>query len=412
MSEEIGRQLREARLARQLTLDDAARATRIRRPWLEAMESGNFASMPSTAQARGFLRSYADYLGLPPEPLLYAMDGEPIPSTAPSLKSPPASMPPSEEVKPLQDASQIFAEIGQTLRQRREVLSLTLEEVERHTRIREHYLKAIERGHFDDLPSPVQGRGMLHNYANFLSLDVERVLLRFADGLQAKLTPRPVPQQKRKRGFLPASWRRIFSGDVVFGLSAIILVVVFVIWGAGYLDVVGEREAEEATAPSIAEVLLASPSPTTSPTIQTPQVATPEVVVAPVTETPGAPPPPEMNAPIQVYVIVLQRTWVRVTVDGKVELEGRVLPGTAYPFGGNNQVEILTGNGAALEVMFNGVSLGPLGIYGEVIDRIFTSAGPQTPTPTHTPTATPTPLESPTPTATPLYTPTPLEVAP
>ena len=44
----------------------------------------------------------------------------------------------------------------------------------------------MEKGHLDDLPSPVQGRGMISNYANFLNLDGESVLLRFAEGLQLR----------------------------------------------------------------------------------------------------------------------------------------------------------------------------------------------------------------------------------
>ena len=38
----------------------------------------------------------------------------------------------------------------------------------------------------DELPSTVQTRGMLSNYATFLDLDVDALLLRFADALQAR----------------------------------------------------------------------------------------------------------------------------------------------------------------------------------------------------------------------------------
>ena len=39
------------------------------------------------------------------------------------------------------------------------------------------------------LPSPVQGRGMLKNYADFLGLESDTLLLTFADGLQTGLAP-------------------------------------------------------------------------------------------------------------------------------------------------------------------------------------------------------------------------------
>lgn len=82
-----------------------------------------------------------------------------------------------------------------------------------------------------------------------------------------------------------------------------------------------------------------------------------------------------------------------MTVDGKVELEGRVIPGSAYSFAGEDEVEILTGNGAALQLIFNQNDLGPMGIFGEVVDRVFTPQGELLPTPTitATPTFTATP---------------------
>jgi hypothetical protein len=99
---------------------------------------------------------------------------------------------------------------------------------------------------------------------------------------------------------------------------------------------------------------------------------------------------------VQVYITVRQRAWIRVTVDGKKELEGRVLPGNAYSFAGAEKIEILTGSGSAVQVFYNQQDLGPLGEYGQVINRIFTAKGVLTPTPTITPTASPTPRVTPT----------------
>ncbi|HHH81557.1 MAG TPA: helix-turn-helix domain-containing protein, partial [Chloroflexi bacterium] len=52
-------------------------------------------------------------------------------------------------------------ELGRRLRERRETLGLTLEEVERTTRIRVPRLEALERGDFEAMPSEVQARGFL-----------------------------------------------------------------------------------------------------------------------------------------------------------------------------------------------------------------------------------------------------------
>jgi hypothetical protein len=91
---------------------------------------------------------------------------------------------------------------------------------------------------------------------------------------------------------------------------------------------------------------------------------------------------------------------MRVSVDGDIEFEGRVIPGSAYSFSGEFQIELLTGNGAALQVFFNGEDLGVLGVYGEVIYEVYTPQGVVLPTPTNTPVPTNTPPASPTPPAT------------
>lgn len=61
----LGQYLREAREAKELSLDDAELALRIRRRILESFESGDF-NLPdfSPVQIRGFIRNYARYLGL------------------------------------------------------------------------------------------------------------------------------------------------------------------------------------------------------------------------------------------------------------------------------------------------------------------------------------------------------------
>ena len=61
---EIGSSLREARMRRQLELSQIERDTRIRAKYLLALEDDRFEVLPGLAYAKGFLRTYADYLGL------------------------------------------------------------------------------------------------------------------------------------------------------------------------------------------------------------------------------------------------------------------------------------------------------------------------------------------------------------
>ena len=66
----LGETLRRARLSKGITFEDAERVTRIPRKYLEALEIENFGILPAPVFARGFLRSYASYLGLDAKELL------------------------------------------------------------------------------------------------------------------------------------------------------------------------------------------------------------------------------------------------------------------------------------------------------------------------------------------------------
>ena len=76
----IGAELRDGRMARGVTIDDAQRATRIARRYLQALEDEDFEALPAPVFSRGFLRSYAQYLGLDPTELLSRFPGNPRPS--------------------------------------------------------------------------------------------------------------------------------------------------------------------------------------------------------------------------------------------------------------------------------------------------------------------------------------------
>ena len=88
----MGVELRDARIARGTTLDDAQRSTRIARRYLQALEEEDFAALPAPVFARGFLRSYSQYLGLDPTTLIDKFPGQPRPPDA--LPAPGNAPPP------------------------------------------------------------------------------------------------------------------------------------------------------------------------------------------------------------------------------------------------------------------------------------------------------------------------------
>ena len=311
------------------------------------------------------------------------------------------------------DWAEIFREIGIELRQRRELLSLHLEEVERNTHVKAHYLDALEKGAIDKLPSTVQTRGMLSNYATFLDLDVDALLLRFADALQARHRERNPQKPARKPGQpiiapLP-SMRSFIAGDMIFGIGIAILLVGFSIWGVSRVLTIQSQQEVQPTAPSISDVLLASPEPSLS-------TATPDVLPA---QIPGEAtvtiviPTQNLDVNVQVNLVAVERTYMRVIVDGEEIFNGRVVPGTAYPYQAETRIEVLVGSGAAIRTVYNGRDLGLMGTFGQVVNNIYLSEEIITPTTLPSPTiintllVTSTVSATSTATATPTSTPAP-----
>lgn len=429
----IGQQLRQARVQQSLSLEEAAHATYIRIHYLEALEADDTTIFPSLVQVRGFLRAYARFLNLDPEPLLLELGGEPTVEAELPPSQPDAQPPVTDEVDlSMQQVDAIFMEVGQKLHELRDVLGLSLQDVERQTHIRVNYLKALEEGDLGGLPSPVQGRGMLSNYASFLGLDPDPLLLRYADGLQAHLVARRSVQRDQAATFSeqvasrPSALRRFLSKDLIVVSLLVVFLTTFTIWGLLRISDMRAGNEPPPTAPSIAEVLLDSATETLDSNLSEPMVigtsevnvetdiTTPELVSTDQEQTGPVNPmvtatvtlPAIGEGSLQVSLITLQRAWVRVTVDGEILFEGRVQSGSAYTYAGNERIEVLTGNGAAFRIYFNQRDLGILGSFGEVIQRVFTIEGMQTPTATLTPIGLPPPTSTPSPLQEPVSTPT------
>jgi cytoskeleton protein RodZ len=181
----------------------------------------------------------------------------------------------------------------------------------------------------------------------------------------------------------------------------------FAIWGVSRVVAIQSQPEVQPNAPSISDVLLASPDPsqvkstaTLQPVESFPGLATVTIVI----------PTQDLNVEVQLNLVATERTYMRVIVDGEVTFEGRVVPGNAYPFQAESQIEVLVGSGAAIQTVYNGRDLGLMGTFGQVVSNIYTANEIITPTPLPSPTgmSTPSPTATVTPTATLSSTDTPL----
>ena len=279
---------------------------------------------------------------------------------------------------------------------------------------------------------------MLNNYALFLDLDVDALLLTFAKGLQTQrlerqsrldeITRRPDSKFPFKTNLpfkikIPVAIRRYLSVDLLVGGGLVLLLLTLAIWGTSRIFNLRADSTAQQTAPSISNILVSTPeATTTSPSLSTPGNGS--STVCPVAGEPLVLTLPAAgHGPVQVVIVAQKQAYLRVTVDGKVQFDGRVSAGTAYPFDGRNQIEVLTGDGRAISILYNQNNLGPMGDVGEVVNQIYTTnaiLNPTvtfTPTPTITPTPTVTlrptatlrPSATPRPSVTPRISPTPVQ---
>ena len=86
---------------------------------------------------------------------------------------------------------------GKYIKRERELRNLSLKEVSRATRIKEHYLWAIEEDRYDLLPSPVYVKGYLTTYARYLGIDPKEVIQIYQNYLKT-LNLSPGPEIKKE----------------------------------------------------------------------------------------------------------------------------------------------------------------------------------------------------------------------
>lgn len=82
---DIGQTFRAAREKKKVSCSQAAAATRMKIQHVEALERNDFKPMAAPTYAKGFIRLYAGYLGLDPEPLIQAYLEQHAVKASPSL---------------------------------------------------------------------------------------------------------------------------------------------------------------------------------------------------------------------------------------------------------------------------------------------------------------------------------------
>ncbi len=115
---------------------------------------------------------------------------------------------------------------GQILQKERIRKNFTIKEIATATKIQKDYIEALENDDYDAFPSAVYAKGFLQNYAQFLGVNVSRVLAlyRRSMGEPPKEEVKPTQKPIKKRQF------RLTPGVIIVSVIAVLLLITF-----GYL---------------------------------------------------------------------------------------------------------------------------------------------------------------------------------
>lgn len=76
MSLTLGEKLQQIRAERRMSLGEVSRGTRIQSKYLQYLENGDYEKLPAQVYVKGFLRSYAGFMGVSEAPLIKAYERE------------------------------------------------------------------------------------------------------------------------------------------------------------------------------------------------------------------------------------------------------------------------------------------------------------------------------------------------
>jgi cytoskeletal protein RodZ len=116
--------------------------------------------------------------------------------------------------------------VGQLLKETRESKLYTLEDIEKHTKIRRELLKALEEDDYDKLPPLTFIQGFVKNYGKFLGIDSHKLMAILRRDFEAKKHPPMIlesfsnPMKNKKIFITPSRLIGVAVAVVIIGFFA------------------------------------------------------------------------------------------------------------------------------------------------------------------------------------------------
>lgn len=384
---EIGQRLRDARVKKGLSLEDVAEQTRIRQRYLLAMEEGDFGSIPGIVYVKGFLKQYAQTVGLNPQEMLdqfqrYAGENSPeLANTKQELKPlkpvAPATKTRKVNVKKIVITTVVLVLMVALAYNVARFISILKDETLPQLRDPgpsvENQTQA-EGTNAGQAGTTVQnGTGTVASNPNVTVSDGKDAVT--PDSLYAKQqaaqgnyvggnTSGTTAQNTPASGTATGQTTQPQTGTGTIGTTT----------PNGTTPSTGTTTTNPATStnsPNTTGTNYATTPGTTTPNTAGTQAPTTGQPATGLTQTAGNTTPMTGQEGAQFLQLTAKdKAWVRVLVDGKKAYEDTMEAGAIQNFTGKT-FSVRSGNAGAVEVSYNGVSQGSLGKPGDVVTRTF-----------------------------------------
>ncbi len=292
--------------------------------------------------------------------------------------------------------------LGQYLREAREAKEIEIEDVVAKLRIRQPILESFEAGEFEVRGVPeIQIRGLLRIYARFLEQDEDHVLLLYD---QMRLAQEKGRRSRRGRRRRPEPVEEPFSSTQPLqeielverrssGCRGVLRALFLLLLSAAAIAVIAFVTFELVGTDLGAEQETAT---------EAPEIAPSATAAAPVTDAPeptaafAANRTQYSGSGILVSLLLTQRSWLSLEVDGAEAYVGIASAETLLEYSAESEVLLSASNALALDLIWNGQRQGPIGERGQRVDIRFTAdtavvtLGPASDLASETPTATDT----------------------
>ncbi len=288
--------------------------------------------------------------------------------------------------------------LGALLKREREKKGLSYTQISQQTRLRPHFLEAIENEDWEHLPAPTLVKGFIRSYARVLGLDPERLLDLYreetGDGDFSQEFVITTPAQKKKWPF----W--------VFGLVILLAAAAgFYAWltffpaeketnvpeNAGVQQLADDKmpqlpdkqrktetaEVKNDDKPNIADSELRANGQGESRDVPAEPKEPPKESAKPAVSLEVAQEKSETEIPketvetgslkLHLKGFVNERTWLRISIDGLKPKEYVFAPSDTPEWKARKGFELLIGNAGGIALEFNGKKMDNLGKRGQVV---------------------------------------------